>query len=148
MRYIILGDKKIDPNIFQIVYQDKYVSIVENVSACSKVFYVHNEACDSVGIQIQEDRGDKIAVRTSFERPEVIVVSDIVYPGWSVKVDNKNTTLLNYRNIFKSVLVPEGDHKVEFIYAPDSFRVGIFLTVASIIFYFLILFSAGAKSRG
>ncbi|GIV19838.1 MAG: hypothetical protein KatS3mg023_1589 [Armatimonadota bacterium] len=57
-----------------------------------------------------------------------LVLTDSAYPGWQVWVDVKPARWRLYDECFRAVDVPVGTQQVEWRYAPDTFRVGLFLS--------------------
>ena len=53
------------------------------------------------------------------------VFSEIYYPkGWNVYIDNKRVNYLRANYLFRALLVPIGDHKIEFKFEPKSYLIG------------------------
>lgn len=63
----------------------------------------------------------------------MLFVSDTYYPGWNAYIDGNKTKIYQTDIAFQSVFVPEGKHKIEFIYQPESFNKGLFISVVSLI---------------
>ncbi|MGB2897595.1 MAG: YfhO family protein [Anaerolineales bacterium] len=53
-----------------------------------------------------------------------LVLSDVMYPGWRVYVDNAEAELFHADYLFRGVWVPQGSHAVDFSYQPSSFWLG------------------------
>jgi hypothetical protein len=68
----------------------------------------------------------------------LLVTSQPDYPGWEATVDGRATSVLNVNYAFLGVPVPAGEHTVELVYRPLSFRVGAVVSLAA------VLASAGA----
>lgn len=64
----------------------------------------------------------------------LLFVSDLYYPGWKVYVDGDKKDILRANYAFRAVIVPEGEHEVQFIYEPESFKMGKWLSFATFIF--------------
>ena len=62
-----------------------------------------------------------------------LVLSDTYFPGWKAYVDGKEEKIYQANYNFRAVLLPPGDHRVEFIYRPMSFIAGAAVTVLGII---------------
>jgi hypothetical protein len=60
-----------------------------------------------------------------------LVLTDIQYPGWSVRVDDKPAPAVAGR-FFRVVRVPAGEHIVEWTYRSPSFGLGLVLTAATL----------------
>jgi uncharacterized membrane protein YfhO len=53
------------------------------------------------------------------------VFSDIYYPyGWKAYVDGKETEIMKANYILRAIKIPQGQHKIEFKFHPDSFYKG------------------------
>jgi hypothetical protein len=65
--------------------------------------------------------------------PGRFVFSESFYPGWKVKVDGIRKNIEVYKEVFQSVAVGPGSHRIEFYYWPLSFWVGFILTALSFI---------------
>lgn len=63
-----------------------------------------------------------------------LFVSDAWYPGWIAKIDGLEEPIFRADYAFRAVAVSEGVHKVEFIYSPDSLRIGEFVSLITLIF--------------
>lgn len=61
-------------------------------------------------------------------QPAVLLFTDIFYPGWTARLDDAEVPIYRADFIFRGVLVPPGEHVVEFLYRPASFEAGLALT--------------------
>lgn len=84
------------------------------------------------------------AVITSYESNEVVItgravsqgvlfLSDNFYPGWEAFVNGQKAEILRADYAFRAVAVPAGDFQVRFVYRPFSFRLGLAVTVISLL---------------
>lgn len=84
--------------------------------------------------------------------PAFLVLSMAAYPGWKAIVDGLPTTLFRTDGALMGVLLSPGAHSIHLTYAPDGFRVGIYITIFTVggIAAFLIAwrFPVGRKSAG
>ena len=62
-----------------------------------------------------------------------LVVADTWYPGWQAHVDGRLTEILPADGMFRAIAVPAGEHQVELLYRPISFRLGALLSLLSLI---------------
>ncbi len=65
-----------------------------------------------------------VRVRTDAPTRQVLVLCDVHYPGWQVRIDNRPAEMLKADGVFRGVSVPEGRHTVEFRFRPPLLRVG------------------------
>ncbi|MFH1008921.1 MAG: YfhO family protein [Candidatus Latescibacterota bacterium] len=79
----------------------------------------------------------EISMATNVATPSLLVLSEIYYPaGWKAYVDGKETEIFKTDHILRSVLVPKGKHQVEFVFAPQTYNLGIWVTsIASILLF-------------
>lgn len=82
---------------------------------------------------------NKITLKAS--GPGILVLSEIAYPGWRVRVDSKASSWTTIYGILRGVEISEGEHIVEFAYRPKgvylglvSFLVGFYLIIRGIRF--------------
>nr|MBI5455872.1 YfhO family protein [Candidatus Levybacteria bacterium] len=68
---------------------------------------------------------NKIKIKTNSSRNSLLFLSDIYYSGWEALVDGKNAKIYRADYTFRAVYLPKGNHAVEFIYNPLSFRLGL-----------------------
>jgi hypothetical protein len=73
--------------------------------------------------------GRRIRARVVAPGPTILASSQPAIPGWRVEVDGRRVEPLSIHGAFLGVAVPAGDHRVEMVYAPVSWRVGLGLAV-------------------
>jgi len=66
----------------------------------------------------------------SGEGPGRLVLAEVWYPGWRVKIDGKEAAIFRVANIWMGVELPEGHHQIEFSYLPILQLVGIAVSIA------------------
>jgi len=59
----------------------------------------------------------------------LLVHSETWAPGWKVYVDGVEKKVLRVNCAFQGVWVEEGDHEVVFIYEPDSYKIGLRISI-------------------
>ncbi len=65
--------------------------------------------------------------------PAWLLVSDTWFPGWEAFLDGARVEIWRADYLFRAIHVPEGNHQVEFIYRPGSFRTGLLLAGAALL---------------
>lgn len=60
--------------------------------------------------------------------PGTLVVASTAYPGWSAVVDGHAHRARRVDGALLGVFLGRGRHQVRFVYAPDVFRVGLYMT--------------------
>jgi len=67
-------------------------------------------------------------VETDSPEDGLLVLTDTYYPGWRAFVDGREEHIVSADYLFRGVPLAAGKHSVEFVYAPDSFRIGLLLS--------------------
>ncbi|HBL51765.1 MAG: hypothetical protein A3D24_01725 [Candidatus Blackburnbacteria bacterium RIFCSPHIGHO2_02_FULL_39_13] len=106
------------------------------------------ETANFVNFEIYKEQINVMSVYT--EKPGILFISDQWYPGWKAYVDGVNTKIYRANFAFRAIIVPKGEHKVSFIYFPDSFKIGLVISAASLLLVVaLFLFDfINAKKHG
>lgn len=89
----------------------------------------------------EENKPGKYSLAVENNSPGFLVVLNNYYPGWQAFVDGEETKVLRANFSFKAIFVPEGQHKIVFLYNPLSFKMGLFVSLISltILIFSLIL---------
>ncbi|MBI5481094.1 MAG: YfhO family protein [Deltaproteobacteria bacterium] len=74
----------------------------------------------------------RVVIEAETPRPGVLVVSEVYYPGWSVRVDGKAAPLLRADYAFRGVALEAGRHTVEMTYHNRAAWGGIWLSLAAL----------------
>jgi uncharacterized membrane protein YfhO len=77
-------------------------------------------------------RNNQVQIDAQLSAPGILVLTDAFYPGWAVRVDGKEQKILRANYLFRGVELPAGNHKVEFIYDPQSFKVGLIFSLGTV----------------
>jgi uncharacterized membrane protein YfhO len=73
---------------------------------------------------------NRVTIEAEADRPGVLVLADVMYPGWRVYVDGVSRDILPVNGIFRGVLIDAGKHAVEFRFEPERLRWGAWLASA------------------
>ena len=65
-------------------------------------------------------------------------IAQVHYPGWKASVDGRLIPIQNNREVFRRIVVPKGEHTVEFRFDSESFKNGCLISAVSL-FFALIL---------
>ncbi|MBL8022963.1 MAG: YfhO family protein [Elusimicrobia bacterium] len=66
-----------------------------------------------------------------------LVYSGIYYPGWEAYVNGKREPILRANHAFQAVATPEDSWRVDILYRPKLFRVGLLITLLTALGFFL-----------
>lgn len=70
---------------------------------------------------------------TMSKKVQLLVLADTYDSGWRAYIDGKETKIYRANYTFRAVVVPEGKHVITFLYQPDSVKLGILMSAASLL---------------
>ena len=77
-----------------------------------------------------------VSFQTSTEQPQLFYLSDADDGNWRASIDGKNAPIIRANWAFRGVLVPAGNHSITFTYLPHSFRLGLSISIITILLLF------------
>jgi hypothetical protein len=78
---------------------------------------------------IKSYQNNRVEIVARLSEPGILVLTDAFYPGWKVFVGGKKQKLLRANYLFRGVELPAGNQMVEFIYEPESFKIGLTISL-------------------
>lgn len=82
--------------------------------------------------RVTEYRPDRVTYGVVTSAPALLVTHEMYYPGWRATVDGEDARVYRANYIFRGVFVEAGAHTVTFEFAPNSFRLGVLVTLVSL----------------
>ena len=77
---------------------------------------------------------DRIDLEVSCDRDRPMIVAELAAPGWQWILDgNGPFPPATANHAFRAARVPAGNHAISMVYRPFSFRLGLYLTLASLL---------------
>lgn len=84
----------------------------------------------SASVKLTEYKDEIAAADVKASGNNFLFFGDSYVPtGWSAYVDNKETEIYRANHGYMGIIVPAGEHKVEFRYAPESFYISKYLAL-------------------
>jgi hypothetical protein len=77
-------------------------------------------------------QNDRVRITARLHEPGILVLTDAFYPGWKVYVDKHPKRILRANYLFRGVELTPGNHTVEFVYDPASFKIGLFISLMTL----------------
>jgi hypothetical protein len=113
--------------------QESYVDGIYLYALASAPGRAHARTVDGrpVPVRWEEDRPTRIALTLDSPAPAALTLADQHYPGWQARV-NGAPVPMERADIFRRVRVPAGSSRVEFVYRPAAFRVGLYLMLCAL----------------
>lgn len=147
-RWIILENLKADPK----AYLTSDVKTFKSKEEFERLFF-----SSEISVLLEEDlkikKGEngqasftsyspgRMDLKTKSNNDNLLYVSETYFPGWKAYVDGSETKIYRANYAFMSLLVPSGDHQVFLKYEPSSIKIGLLLSVFSIILFILVSIS-------
>jgi len=90
---------------------------------------------------------NKVIINTDSNSSSLLVLTDAYYSGWHAFVDGKETHIYRGDGLVRTVLIPAGNHTIEFSYMPKSFVIGLSVSLTTAGFLFaLFVYSKRKKT--
>ncbi len=94
-------------------------------------------------------KDEHITVNAVASGNNFMFLGDTYYPpGWKAYVDGAETKIYKTNHGFRGIIVPQGKHKIEFVYAPASFFLGMYASLILNILIILALVFVFYSSKG
>lgn len=120
---VITDSAEILPALLQTDLDLAHEAVVEEPIALAA-----NARTDAGTAALQEVSPELVRVQVSANYPALLVLSDNYYPGWNAYLDGAPVRIYRTNYLARGVLVPQGEHLVEFRYEPVSVRIGLALS--------------------
>lgn len=106
---------------------------------------------DAAGAEVAMTRYEpqRIELKTRHSRPGLLVTSEVWFPGWEVRVDGGRTRIYRTNYTLRGVAIPAGEHRVEFVFTPSSFRLGMVCSAIGLLALFVgACFARWSRTKG
>ena len=110
----ILALQDLDSDKLEKVFQEGETRVYYNKN------YLPRTAADIISYS-----PNKIVLKTKDQRLKSLLLADMYYPGWQVKINNKKSTIEKTQENFRKVEINEKNNVIEFFYRPKSFTIGL-----------------------
>jgi uncharacterized membrane protein YfhO len=76
---------------------------------------------------------ERIVISANLAEEGYLVLTDAYYPGWRALIDGLETPIYRADLLFRTVHLPAGQHRVEFIYDPLCFKFGAAISLTALL---------------
>jgi hypothetical protein len=83
-------------------------------------------------VKIVEYGANRVLIATTSSQAGFLFLSDAYYPGWRARLDGQQETVYRADYLFRAVLVPPGQHVVEFTFHPLAFKMGLAVALTTV----------------
>ena len=96
---------------------------------------------DRADIRLTAHTPETLDYEVSSSEPGIVVFSEIYYPhGWKASIDGSPADHFRVNYLLRAMNVPAGQHKIHFVFDPDSVRKGDTIAIIFCILMYLITF--------
>ena len=87
---------------------------------------------------ILERKPTRMVIEAEAQKPSILVLGEIDYPGWKATVDGVEARLLRVNYNLRAVELPAGRRRIELIYRPASLALGAVVSITTALCLLLI----------
>jgi uncharacterized membrane protein YfhO len=90
-------------------------------------------------IHLLEYQPNKLVYESESTYDQMVVFSEIYYPkGWKVTIDGKPADHFRVNYVLRSMIIPSGQHTIEYKFEPDSYWLGKKIALINTIVLFIL----------
>ncbi|HFE65314.1 MAG TPA: hypothetical protein ENK14_13010 [Caldithrix sp.] len=88
---------------------------------------------------------EHVSLNVYTDKTALLVLSEMYYPpGWTATLDdNQDLHIFKTNHLLRSVVVPQGDHAIEFNFHPKSYYAGLRISLVSLLVTYLLILIFG-----
>lgn len=83
-------------------------------------------------VEIMLDYNTRVELQAKLNQKSLVVLSDSYYPGWKAYIDGQEAKTLPANINSRAVIVPAGNHKIEYVYKPTHIKIGLLASFLSL----------------
>lgn len=123
---------------FQVLDQEKTALALSDPSFEPKNLTIISDSLNVASVSgqglvnIQKYSPNQVSLKTETTSEQILVLSDQYDSGWQAKIDNLNIPIVKANFNFRAVKVPTGIHQIRFKYEPQSFNLGLLISLFSL----------------
>ena len=84
-------------------------------------------------VKVATYENNRMILEVSTPEATFLFMSEAYYPGWKAYVDGREEEILQANYVFRAIPVGPGSHRVELVMQPRSFKVGLVLSLLTIV---------------
>ncbi len=124
-----MGAKDFDP-MKSIILEEPYAKF-ENISEDSS-------GTGESSVEITDYSVNSILLDVSAKEDGFLVLSEVLYPGWKAYIDGNEERIYRADYLFRAVPIHKGEHKVKMVFSSVPFKVGLGITLATLLLVALV----------
>jgi hypothetical protein len=96
-------------------------------------------AGESEAVSIIKREPDRMEISTEMNRPFLLVMSEVTFPGWRARIDGREVELLRINYLLRGLALTPGKHTVEVFYWPRSMILGAWISLAGVVLLMVLV---------
>lgn len=133
IKYLICRQKLDVSSGYKLVYDDDL--FIYRISEPAGIYDIIDQ--DDKNANITVNNPGKVVIEVNSNEKTQFLWREMFYPGWELYINGKQTTFSEDKGIFKQWEIPQGKSIIYHLYNPASFRIGLILSILSIIILFM-----------
>ena len=99
----------------------------------------------SESVAVTKYEPQRVELKASMERPGLVILADVDYPGWRLTIDGKPAPIFRANRMMRGAAVPPGEHILVYTYEPGSFRIGAIVSIAGAVMLLILARSSASR---
>jgi hypothetical protein len=145
-----LGNAWVVNNIITVPNPDEEIAATCKVNPSQSAvvdvskFPMPKTSFDAEGtVELRKYEPNYLRYETQLTDSAFVVFSEVYYPlGWDATVNGEDAAYLRTNYILRAMLLPPGNHTVEFTFKPRSYQIGNSVALASSVIILLVVFGS------
>ena len=84
-------------------------------------------------VKITTYKSNTVDLTVNSKKRQFLFLGDSYYPGWKAYVDGEEKEIFRANYLFRAIVIEPGTHKIQFEYDPFSFKLGMTITMLTIL---------------
>lgn len=136
----VLSARSLEFEWLRLAWQDRGLYLYEN-SASPRIHIAYTKIFAGA-TRLSDETLNSLVVSVDQRGEEPLLVHDTYYPGWRAFIDGQPTDIEIYRDVFRQVKVPSGEHRVFMAYYPSTVICGLFVSLIAVSLLVAILIAS------
>jgi hypothetical protein len=83
-------------------------------------------------VRFVRDEPTLVELDATLDRPGLVILADVLYPGWTLAIDGEPATILRVNRMMRGAVMKAGRHRLVYRYEPTSLKIGLALTATGL----------------
>jgi len=102
---------------------------------------------DGSEVVFEIDEPERLLINVHAPDDSMLILRDGWFPEWDAFIDGAPTEIFPADAAFRAIEIPSGDHTVEFVYNPRSYKTGLLITVLTLLLSLALYSFSGGRRR-